>query len=298
MPVPEQHSMFHLHFIQPTSGKRHINAVIRRKYPLFPGKRKATQSCDVLPPDLFRGSPESRITLAGMAYPPRNKLHRELLVEIQLGKLHQQILVSGVRKTQLCRGSLAFDSPRPFRAIPLDIAHAFGGHSRNRFYPLNPLGMGFRWVRNRSELAEVPLPHLENPLARIEPCHMELERWDEWRRIPPPWHCGFVPQSFPDQYQPLRQQAPLLPGSILKLSHTHPQHPKIEVLLPEKNACAWILLNQQPMVFPMEMRDLHIEPSKEAFWITWRGGTEIARHFDCSKTQTLCYGHFEEESWI
>jgi hypothetical protein len=129
------------------------------------------------------------VMVFGSARAPRGESVTRLDVEIRVGaRWRGRVAVFGDRVWQRRDVQLVAGPPRPFRAMPLDLAHAFGGadtwDEAAITYPDNPDGRGFYLSAERAE--GQPLPNLEDPAAPIV-------RWDD---RPEPVGTGVTPLQF------------------------------------------------------------------------------------------------------
>jgi hypothetical protein len=109
------------------------------------------------------------VLLFGNARPPGGKPARESEVRVTLGDFTRSVRVFGDRVWTGEIGDLRPSEPAPFEAIPLTLAHAFGGKASwdglDVSHPDNPAGKGF--YLEEEEARGGPLPNLEEPDQRI-----------------------------------------------------------------------------------------------------------------------------------
>jgi hypothetical protein len=134
----------------------------------------------------YRGGVD--IFILGSARPPQGLSTGVLDVQAELGAWRYGVRVFGDRIWQRRGSHLAATPPRPITAIPLTLAHAFGGTGKwdgldVPFAP-NPAGKGF-YVEEEDAEGQ-PLPNIEDPANLIQ-------KWDD---RPLPVGMGACPQGF------------------------------------------------------------------------------------------------------
>ncbi|HET6147893.1 MAG TPA: DUF2169 domain-containing protein [Polyangia bacterium] len=111
----------------------------------------------------------------------------QLDVIIEVGSFRRQVVVIGDRAWVRSVRKLVATSPAPFAAIPLTLAHAFGGQDQwdglDVPYPDNPAGRGFALDEKSAEGRL--LPNIEDPGRRIV-------NWDD---RPDPVGLGVCPST-------------------------------------------------------------------------------------------------------
>jgi hypothetical protein len=123
-------------------------------------------------PEVAFTKPATDVVLVGHACTTRPRA-TSVAVELSVGTLKQQALVTGDRHwSKGLLGPRASD-PEPFERIPLVWERAFGGWDRSRddeakhtYDRRNPVGVGYRG--KRAKLVEgAPLPNIEHPKKRL-----------------------------------------------------------------------------------------------------------------------------------
>ncbi len=108
-------------------------------------------------------------------------------VDIRVGAFRRRVKVFGDRVWQRRGGSLVPSDPKPFKAMPLTLAHAFGGTDVWDELPVpfqdNPEGKGY-YLEEENAVGN-PLPNLEEPDRLI----------DNWNDRPDPVGLGPCPIS-------------------------------------------------------------------------------------------------------
>jgi hypothetical protein len=117
--------------------------------------------------DLVLTKMTTDVLVVGHAYAPRGAPVTELDVGFRIGAVTKQVRVFGNRFW----GASGSSRPEPFLEMPLVYERAFGGvdtrsdNAERDWEWRNPVGTGF--AVKRANLAEVPLPNVEDPKALI-----------------------------------------------------------------------------------------------------------------------------------
>ncbi len=146
---------------------------------------------------------------------------RQIVASIAVGELIKEFAVIGDRRPALADGRIVFSEPERFEKMPLDAAHAYGGHdhvaerkygnpldavrphvSPNRpapryspyRYPRNGVGKGFVIDATAEALDATLLPNLEDPSDLLMPERLEVKSARSWPSMPLPWTTAW--QSF------------------------------------------------------------------------------------------------------
>ncbi|WP_020405914.1 DUF2169 family type VI secretion system accessory protein [Hahella ganghwensis] len=229
--------------------------------------------------------------LIGNAWAPQAKPHQQLVVHVQVGALQQALAVYGDRHWEWSGHS----EPEPFITMPLCFENAFGGqHHFNpdlppgpnsmQVHPYNPVGKGFRGKRSTSEMIGQPLPNIEDPKHLIElPKDQPLPIGVGY--VSPTWEprLSYV-GTYDEQWQKYR--APVLPadfdrrhfmsgspglsalnqyflgGEPISITHTHPERPLIQSMVPECVLSAVIDFSGDQHALPLRMETLILEPEQ------------------------------------
>lgn len=115
------------------------------------------------------------VLVFGSARPPGGRPAPRVDVDVRVGpSFRGRLTVFGDRVWQRRGDRLVASPPQPFRAIPLDLAHAFGGADEwdklKVGFPDNPDGKGY-YLEEANAVGK-PLPNIEDPAALIV-------RWDD-----------------------------------------------------------------------------------------------------------------------
>lgn len=105
--------------------------------------------------DLCMPKPNGEVLLYGSYFSPGGTPVSADTVRLKLGPIDKKLMVFGDR---YWRAVLGPSEPEPFRVMPLDFEHAFGGNGFDK----NPVGKGMVEVDAYGEM-RMPLPNIENP---------------------------------------------------------------------------------------------------------------------------------------
>lgn len=110
----------------------------------------------------------------GQAYAPAEQETTQVEVTLEVGPFQRRAIVFGDRVWERRDNSLVPSAPKPFKTIPLTMAHSFGGKDQwdglDVPFMDNPDGKGF-YLEEESALGHA-LPNIENAEALIS-------RWDD-----------------------------------------------------------------------------------------------------------------------
>jgi len=264
-----------------------------------PGKSSIRYASDIVPEK--RGTD---VVLVGAAHVARGEA---VAVEVTLeaGPLRKRIAVIGDRRWQRssARGVHA-SSPRPFSVMPLVYERAFGGQDhtsarRNEWAdePRNPVGCGLVANPARRDLAEVPLPNLEDPadpiadptrrpiptgLGFIAPSwkpridfagtHDEAWRKDRFPLPPRDFDVRFYNSAPSDLVSP-RYFAGGEPVTITNAS----RHGTLRFRVPAFQVDAVFFVDGQKIERPCNLDTVVIEPDQKRLMLTWRASARCHR---------------------
>jgi hypothetical protein len=135
----------------------------------------------------YRGGVD--VIVFGSARHPGGRAAPRGEVTVEVGdKFRHKIAVFGDRIWEKKQGRLLPSEPKPFTAIPLTLAHAFGGKDLWDELPIpyqdNPDGKGY-YLEEANAVGK-PLPNLENPGALVQ----------RWNDQPEPVGVGVAPPGF------------------------------------------------------------------------------------------------------
>jgi hypothetical protein len=237
--------------------------------------------------DLCAWKPGSQITMTARAYAPKGRPVRELTASIQTQDRIYSARVYGDRTIQCDRKSLHLSIPAFFVEQRMDLGRSFGGFSHGMPYPPNPIGTGFHLRKTAKELANTPLPCVEDPKHPLALLHLNIDKPADWKYLPKPRHFGFLPSQFYPRNKYLKGMHPnprgyftapeglcferhMEPGEEIILKNCHRHHAQLVIALPRANPSAWIRINGREFAKSMNMQDVHIDCMKETLTILWR----------------------------
>ncbi|MCI5166704.1 MAG: DUF2169 domain-containing protein, partial [Candidatus Electrothrix sp. GM3_4] len=123
--------------------------------------------------DLTAMKPGTDVYLNAIAYAPKGRPERKLIVSFQIDRLIKKLVVYGERTwQQTLAGSLQPSSPAPFVMMPITYERAFGGYDctadevkEHRIDTRNPVGSGI--MRHTEKLIGKPAPTIEYPHKKL-----------------------------------------------------------------------------------------------------------------------------------
>lgn len=126
----------------------------------------------------------------GSAVAPQGKPVSRMDVKFTVGKeFKQSLAIFGDRVWEKKGKEYVASAPKPFTALPLTMAHAFGGvdiwDELPIPFPSNPEGKGFRLFEET--VPGTPLPNIEHPDRLLT----------HWKQAPEPAGCAAPPASYP-----------------------------------------------------------------------------------------------------
>jgi hypothetical protein len=165
--------------------------------------------------ELHIGKPGTDVVLVGRAWAPGGKPVEATTVMVSVAGRRKVIRVFGDRAW---RSGGSFTRPEPFQSVPLVFERAFGGtHQLSDRGPIlaeerNPVGVGFRGQRSKTEMVGQRLPNLEDPSRLIERLG-DLQTPACFGFVAPGW---LPRRTFAGTYDDAwsRKQAPYLPSDF------------------------------------------------------------------------------------
>jgi hypothetical protein len=143
------------------------NVSLERDHPLPIYREFVCSELGQIWPESFARRHQAEVLVFGHAIAPGGRPVEQLDVRLRVGDSLDAVgRVFGRRRWQarLLRQP-HISKPEPFEAMPLDWAHAFGGHARSQGrevpFPANPHGRGY--ILDRKAVDGVELPNLEDP---------------------------------------------------------------------------------------------------------------------------------------
>lgn len=152
--------------------------------------RLADEPRPVLDNDVFHGDPTSSsvryegetawekplvdVIVNGHAVAPRGQKVETVLVDLRVGDVHKQLLVSGDRQWRSGILGGAPGTPQPFDKMPIVYERAYGGYdpgaangTQHALEPRNPVGLGFQKLPARDSTIQTEVPNVEYVGQRI-----------------------------------------------------------------------------------------------------------------------------------
>lgn len=236
--------------------------------------------------------PQGELLVSGFCYPPDGKEEPASYVRLVMGGIDKKLYVIGDRTW----GLLGPSDPKPFRSMPIDYAHAFGGEK----YPQNPAGKGFAPVKGESGTSH-PLPNVEDPNAMIQskgdrPAPMTFAPWDltwpqhfakmgtydqQWQKEQFPGFAlnidwGVFNVAPPDQ----RLQSYFIGDESFRIENMHPEKRNQQGQLPDIVARCFLRFagpeTHELSEVPMRLETVHLFPHLERGVLIFRGACKIA----------------------
>ncbi|MFO0553812.1 MAG: DUF2169 domain-containing protein [Polyangiaceae bacterium] len=245
------------------------------------------------PGDLADFKVNAEVMLRGHCHPGRTV--SECPVRLSVGDWRKELMVFGDR---VWRGG-AFDSvsePKPFDAMPLDFAHAFGGPG----YDANPVGKGFK---------SDALPNVELVSERLTARGQERapgsfgpisSNWaarrgragknygEVWSKTRAPFYADdFDWTSFHAAPADQQWKGYLRGNEEVRLQNLHPEHTVFATKLPSLRVRAFVKDKTGAFTeIAMSLDTLWVEPDEGTLKLVWRGLSPV-RELDLSDVQTV-----------
>ena len=237
--------------------------------------------------------PGADLLLAGHCHPPGGKAAHSARVIFRVGNRSKELHVHGDR-TWDEDGRMT--GPAPFRSMPLNWAHAFGGPGFDR----NPLGKGFKPTVRRDGSTSHPLPNIEDPnhlirspRDRVEPvCFSPIpEMWPQRLKKFPRPNSRYMKERWPGYPENMdwrffnaasedQQMESYLRGDErLYFENMHSGIPEYHSQLPGWRVRCF--LNQQVRArqemreIPMSLDTLWVDMDAEQVVLVWRGNISV-----------------------
>jgi hypothetical protein len=111
------------------------------------------------------------VIVNGHAVAPRGRTAENVLIDVRVGDVQKQLLVTGDRRWRA--GGIP-GSPQPFERMPIIYERAYGGYdtrtadpAQHKMEPRNPVGVGFHRVPPANPAIQTEVPNVEYPHQRI-----------------------------------------------------------------------------------------------------------------------------------
>lgn len=184
--------------------------------------------------DLIAYKPFTDVVILGKAYAPHGKKAYHLECEARIGSMVKRLVVYGERKieSKLMRGP-CFTDPVAFESKDIGYRSSFGGRAKSKDgtlypFPPNPLGIGFYLKGGFEDYSEIIVPDVEDPDSPIEPAHLILDKFDDWKTAPKPASFGWTKQNFFPRFT-YAGIIPELPGAFAAGYEINPTLPKMDM---------------------------------------------------------------------
>jgi hypothetical protein len=222
--------------------------------------------------------------LFGNAYAARGRKAIAQEVRLEVGTFSRRVVVVGDRVWRKSLGELIPSEARPFEAMPLTLAGAFGGSTfwdgLELKHPENPAGKGFYGTLQEA---------LDKPLPNIEEADMLVRKWDD---RPTPAGLTFCPMTsalrlsaafqLDDNGSPVgvsrrlfnaafpRMIAPAVsPGEPVRLQGVSPSGP-IAWSLPKVRPTVRLRFDDERIEQPLQIDQVGFEPDKQRMFVSYR----------------------------
>ncbi|AMZ70662.1 MULTISPECIES: DUF2169 family type VI secretion system accessory protein [Pseudomonas] len=133
---------------------------------VFPGE--PCESAALYENDFALHKPRCDVLLNGHCHAPNGEPATEVNVALKVGTLVKAFKVIGARNYEDSALSHSISKPVPFTTMPITYAQAFGGVDRthadpakHKWYPWNPVGVGFYPSASSAQTNGLPLPNTE-----------------------------------------------------------------------------------------------------------------------------------------
>ncbi|SCZ22948.1 MULTISPECIES: DUF2169 domain-containing protein [unclassified Pseudomonas] len=133
---------------------------------VFPGE--PCESAALYENDFALHKPRCDVLLNGHCHAPNGEPATEVNVALKVGTLVKAFKVIGARNYEDSALSHSISRPVPFTTMPITYAQAFGGVDRthadpakHKWYPWNPVGVGFYPAASSAQTNGLPLPNTE-----------------------------------------------------------------------------------------------------------------------------------------
>ncbi|MEH6348539.1 DUF2169 family type VI secretion system accessory protein [Pseudomonas sp. 3JA] len=133
---------------------------------VFPGE--PCESAALYENDFALHKPRCDVLLNGHCHAPNGEPATEVNVALKVGTLVKAFKVIGARNYEDSALSHSISKPVPFTTMPITYAQAFGGVDRthadpakHKWYPWNPVGVGFYPSASSTQTNGLPLPNTE-----------------------------------------------------------------------------------------------------------------------------------------
>jgi len=273
-------------------------------------------NCEMLyESDTVAYKPKTDVVVLCKAHAPNGKPVRMLETAVSIGPLVKKILTFGNRKIEnrFMKG-LTFTDPEPFTSIDISYSNAYGGRAVMRDgsivpYPPNPLGKGFHFKGTLEDADQIQVPNCEDINSQLQPEHLLITKYEEWKNLPVPASYGWTRQFFfprytyagiiPEMLSGTTEKAPdlntntpkmdfrfyqgasegmgdfLLNGNEpVKLYGLDPEYPVFEFKLPGDIPGMSLCIGDEKIPLPPQLQTVFIDKESGGMILVWRGFKE------------------------
>ncbi|MGB8930843.1 MAG: DUF2169 domain-containing protein [Anaeromyxobacteraceae bacterium] len=247
--------------------------------------------------EVHPAKPATDVALVGGGHAPGGRPVPGFGVSLTVGPLKKVVHVHGDRAWQRGLVGPSISKPAPVTEVPLRYELAYGGRHDLANGELladlrNPVGRGFLGKRSASELIGLPLPNLEHPKQWVtspgdkpppacfgfiapwwEPRRRYTGTFDEaWRTTRAPyWPLDLDPRFFqavpPDQVV----AGGLRGGEPVEIVNASPRGVQ-RFALPAIELGVTVRIGREEHRPRLRLETLLLEPDRDRFSMTWRGG--------------------------
>lgn len=263
-----------------------------------PGLSSIAHEAELGPP-----KPATDVFLSGHAR-ARKSGTSSMPVRLRLGKIGREATVFGPRTWTKKLGRAGISAPQPFESIPLVWENAFGGSDTSAEAPehhdreaRNPVGLGFRTKRTKTDWVDTPLPSIEDPggllkkpgqvvepvgfgpigrdwSPRVEYAGTYDEAWME-QRMP------LLPDDFDDRFHNAAPPALVLSGFVKGGEPVEvvgcTKREKLSFRLPEIGAHAAVRFSGRTAPLPLGCETVTVDTDAMQLRMVWKGWVRVHR---------------------
>lgn len=262
---------------------------------LFHEDDEAQQGSLLYESDFVPEKAATDLLFVGNCHCPQGKPLVRCPVTFQVGKVSQQLVVSGDRDWSVGLVSTKPGDPTPFTSLPLRYEHAFGGVGYDR----NPLGKGFEREAREDGKKIRRVPNIEDPKQLVEstrdrpspagwgpigrswkPRVSEMGTYGKaWFRDRAPWFpADMKPSYFNAAPENMRVRDFVAGDEDLYLENLHPEHAELRSSLPGIRVRAFLQRTDSTAFeeVPLRIDTLWIHGDRAQLILVWRGHCEVA----------------------
>lgn len=242
---------------------------------------------------------QAEFLVYGSFYSPTGQSVQESYVQAKIGSLSKTLAVVGDRYWD----SSSITAPMPFKKMPINFEHAFGGSACKK----NPLGKGLVPIKNADGKTQHPLPNIELANQRIltkadqftpasfgaidinwEPRSLKLGTYDEqWQKKDAPGLASDIDWSaFNTATADQRLKGFFTGNESFEITHMHAKKPVVQGKVPPIRPRTFALQNANFKEIDLNFETLILLPNVEIGIMLFRGVTTTSQ-FDASDITDL-----------